>query len=744
MSASILILFFVDMITIYYFQSRLSIANIYGLLTTTSGKSFSNYISLIIWGFFVLCLISFFLSQKYFNRLKDKKWQILLAKRFFGIAISMSIVNFLKYDNKDLVSNILTINIEALRENIFADKFGFIKSSTKYEDYFKNIPGKWKKLNVILVLAESFSTVDSKRAGGLYDNFPLFDRVQSNGITFTNFMANGCTSATAHIGLLQWVEPRENPLMKNSQAYDKYANMTDTLPEFFNKLKYQTTFISSVTLDFLHEYDFLSGLHFKTIIGEEAFEDKKKYVFGAAPDMDLYNKTLETIKQYKTNQEPYFVAIQTISSHKPYNTPYGKDTESMFSYIDKSIYAFYQKLKQSNFFDNGILVIVGDHRKMESVGTDEFNKRGASSHSRALATVIGPWIKENTYNNNIIQHIDIFNSIKYLIGSGEVKTFSLYNNIFNWEKNRDRWVRYCQFAENTYTVIKQNWTSYRLTATKDKPITNYINAFKMFQAEKLLGITNFSGYKIDMKTTSWTKKEPILIAHWWWAYSWKGLFNAPATFAQAKEDGADGIEFDVSYTKDNKNIVLHGPSMNTTICEKKTKTVTGYTLKEIQSKCPLKNKEKIMTLEEFLKTNKGLFDYYFLEIKVYDPTKAEKQTLDAINTVLELGMEDKVIFISYDRIANYIIGAHKKIRAWRDSYSNADTWIISKFPHEFYLSEQNRVNEDTTNIASEMGKQFLTYTVNTKEEYDRVRKMGVKWIMTDNIPLLKTLRSAEK
>lgn len=67
---------------------------------------------------------------------------MLLAKRFFSIAICMSIVNFLKYDNKDLVSNILTINIEALRENIFADKFGFIESSTKYEDYFKNTPGK--------------------------------------------------------------------------------------------------------------------------------------------------------------------------------------------------------------------------------------------------------------------------------------------------------------------------------------------------------------------------------------------------------------------------------------------------------------------------------------------------------------------------------------------------------------------------------------------------------------------------
>gem|GEM_PF-3094026 len=32
----------------------------------------------------------------------------------------MSIINFLKYDNKDLVENILTLNITALRDSIFS------------------------------------------------------------------------------------------------------------------------------------------------------------------------------------------------------------------------------------------------------------------------------------------------------------------------------------------------------------------------------------------------------------------------------------------------------------------------------------------------------------------------------------------------------------------------------------------------------------------------------------------------
>jgi hypothetical protein len=38
---------------------------------------------------------------------------------------------------------------------------------------------------------------------------------------------------------------------------------------------------------------------FTTIIGEEAFRSETKYVFDAAPDLSLYDKTLQTIQQQK-------------------------------------------------------------------------------------------------------------------------------------------------------------------------------------------------------------------------------------------------------------------------------------------------------------------------------------------------------------------------------------------------------------------------------------------------------------
>ncbi len=127
----------------------------------------------------------------------------------------------------------------------------------------------------------------------------------------------------------------------------------------------------------------------------------------------------------------------------------------------------------------------------------------------------------------------------------------------------------------------------------------------------------------------------------------------------AKKYGANGIEFDVSQTQDGVNVVLHGESLYPTVCGDKLK-VTTHTLAWLQQNCPLTNGEKIRTLKEMLSELSGMFDYYFVELKVYS-SNGIQQTLDAIDTVKQLGMEDKVIFTSYDKPVTYLLGATENI-----------------------------------------------------------------------------------
>lgn len=88
---------------------------------------------------------------------------------------------------------------------------------------------------MIVIFAESFSVVDSLDVGGMHDYLPGFDAIAEDGMTYTNFIANGCTSDTAHIALLQGIEPRETN-QASSDSYKHYTTYTNALPAFFKNL----------------------------------------------------------------------------------------------------------------------------------------------------------------------------------------------------------------------------------------------------------------------------------------------------------------------------------------------------------------------------------------------------------------------------------------------------------------------------------------------------------------------------
>jgi len=109
------------------------------------------------------------------------------------------------------------------------------------------------------------------------------------------------------------------------------------------------------------------------------------------------------------------------------------------------------------------------------------------------------------------------------------------------------------------------------------------------------------------------------------------------------------VEFDVSYTKDGKNVVAHGPTLRPSSCPKVN--IYNKTLQWLKENCTLKNGESVTTLETMLDLIDGLFEYYFLELKADDKeTEKDKvqQAINAINIVKNRKMENKVIFISYD------------------------------------------------------------------------------------------------
>jgi lipoteichoic acid synthase len=606
---SIVLLFVFDMFTIVIFKSRLSVRESMQFIWSWI-HSFNATIFRVLGGSIVLLIaLFFFVQSKIFTKYKN----VLIALYLILFGLSYLWVMILSPNGiKSLPENVLSLNLSSRRQNIFTPWSVVVEKNPEefstYEDYFKQEKGQNTKKNIIIVFAESLSAIDSMRVAGVNNNLPNLDTMQKQGITYKNFISNGCTSDTAHISLLMGIEPLKN-LSTNPSAYSGYKTPISTLPQSFNKNWYTTTFISSATLEFLEQRAFLSGVGFQKIIGEEAFVQNKKYSFDAAPDYDLYNKALEVIKE-ETN--PYFLVMQNISLHKPYNTPYGKTEKDAIRYSDKMLYYFYLKLKKQKFFDNGILVIIGDHRKMEPVQEREKETLWEFWYTRSLATVIGSGIQPGMINPNIIQTTDFFYSLKQLAEPDLHTTSKLYNDVFSLQKQRDRGLVYCKyFSNNKYSIVSNNNTgtifnSVSEITTSHPFIYKYISSYLTFQ---------YGSWAIH-----YDDDDLILIAHQWSPN--EAPENSLEGFLLAKKNGARVIELDVSFTKDKQNIVTHWPYMWWTTC-RDTYYVYTNSFEKLKKQCPVKNGEELRTLEEMLKDIDGLFDYYFIDIKVYKEEDAE-------------------------------------------------------------------------------------------------------------------------
>lgn len=722
LALAILIFFVIDMTSLYMFQSSLSLLDISsGVLDVSTVKPSRNMLAMTC-SIIVVCLSIFLFSHsKFFKKYKKS----LLATVISIFALLSLVASILARPWFRLPENILSRSRSAIAWYIEGWLSLAPIDHDAYLAYLTDVPSQAARPNIIIVFAESFSAIDSYKIAGTYDNLPYFDKIQSDGMSFSNFLSNGCTSDTAHIALLEGVEPRKFAWQEGN-AYTGYKIPTAPLGSFFAQEGYKTLFLSTANLEFLDQKSFLSWVWFQTIIWPERFEGQKKYVFDAAPDQVLYKEALSIVQQQTA---PYLMTLQTISFHKPYDTPYGKNESAALRYADKTLYFFYQQLKQNWFFDNGLLIIVGDHRKMEPLTEKEKEALGPLRYARALATVVGTGILPGTNNPNLIQHTDFFYSLKNLVGKWKVTVSTLYNDVFGHQQGRDRWVVFCRYFANRYGIVSKttSWEAFPyITDLKSAypSIYSYIQAYSDYQQTTPSHLTGKQHTGYSNMAIIGHRGSPLAVTE-----------NSLAGFLLAKKHDAEGIELDVTRTKDGQNIVMHGPSTYNTSCGKNI-LIWTHDLAWLQERCPLTNGEKIMTLEEMLSQIKGLFTYVFVEIKA-NTKDVEQQTLDAIATVKKLWMEHEVIFISYDKIATYIIGASSNIQAWRDTYNVADLDQIPYFSHKYYLLDTSLVNEDTAQQIAEMGKKLVVYVVNTRDDLEKAYYQWVPIIMTDDVVTMK-------
>ena len=712
-----LLIYCIDIFTIFFFQSRVSVREAY-IMWNNWSTGFSMVATVWILSFIIIWIMSIiFVNLIGWKEKNLKKKMVLILSivslcyaDFYGTLIIFNI-------NTYYVENIFGLNLYNISE-----VQEISNNQLSYKDYISTKQWSWNDLNIILVFAESLSAIDSANLWWR-DNMPNFDKIQKDGITFTNFITNWTTSDTAHISTLYWVIPLIN-IWSNNTPYSWYKLLMQPLPKYLNGQWYHTEFISAASLDFLNQREFLSWAWFQKIIWEEAFTGNK-FAFESAPDGNLYDKVIEEV-QNQTGK--YFIWLQTISFHKPYNTPEGRTESLALQYSDEELYRFYLNLQEIWFFNNWILVILWDHRKMNPAEEWERELFWKNRYTKSVATVVWSWINSWTINSNVIQHTDFYNSLKRLVWHWVVKVDKIYNDVFSASTQRNRWITNAEFYEiNRYTVSSTDEEPFLFRnvsnlSWKNNEVYNYFSSYLWFEFwdNKVYGID-----EID----DWIK----LIWHRWCIED--SPENTIQSFLSAKEKWAIWIEFDVSYTKDKQNIVVHWNELYASNCTKQK--VWNYTLDWIVNNCTIINGESYKTLKDALEMVDGLFDYYFLEIKVYEESLWGEQTRDAIQTVRDLNMLDRVIFISYSESAREVLDSETDVIFGWDTFDVNDLNFIWDNNSKYFLAPFDILTTEIVEKVKALWKEVVTYTVNDVKTYQTVKDLWINFIMTDKLSLLQ-------
>lgn len=683
---------------------------------------------------------------------------IVLVLWVMGSVLSASVLRNLSgpYLGSLLVNPIL-YNINQFFEQAHAqDFFALTKDKKSYLEYFVPAIGQGKKPNIIVVFAESFEPkYSAANSSGLYNYLPKFDRMQQDGIQYTNFLSPSCTSEPAHISFLQWVFPVDYGNTFDSQWwYQIFSGYIDPLPVFLNNNGYSTIFLSSVSLKFLDQYSFLQRMWFDTIIGDESFLGIKSYTFLAAPDASLYDSTIKLVQNQKSTSQPYFINIQTISTHTPWNTPYGRKEKDARRYADDSLSDFYNQLRQEGFFENGLLVVFGDHRVPGAPSSKEIEYLWGRWPAQVLATVVGTGVNSWIQNNDIIQPIDLHFSLKHLISTWSTPIREFYNDAFGTTKRRDRWVNYCKFRSHDILVVQNTWSFTLLDGITNPIAYDFVTSFRSYQFQNILSLPLSS---LTWSLTGVQISDPMIVLGHGGANTVAPM-NTLSGFLTAIRQWWHGIEIDLSFTADNVNVVRHGPyPINFTTWldhvsaeEYKhytslgcfgAKTIAESNYNDIRKQCKLQNGESIMTFDELLLLTKDIVPLYFVELKIYATGTAQAQMADAIATAKKYNLTDKIVFMTYEPTIRKLLTTQTWIRVARDMFDGDD------YPTE---EEVSKIEYLMTPFASLTGKHlnkllsyripFFTYTPISDKDIELVffmrdyLNMPISWVLVDDIP----------
>ncbi len=209
--------------------------------------------------------------------------------------------------------------------------------------------------------------------------------------------------------------------------------------------------------------------------------------------------------------------------------------------------------------------------------------------------------------------------------------------------------------------------------------------------------------------------------------------NTLPAIEKALEEQADSIEVDVRMTKDGELVLLHDDNLRRTTGVNKKIWEMDYTEVSALDAGSWKNKiytgTKIPTLREVLELCKGRVNLN-LELKYRSASEGLEEKVVAL--IDEYDMEWQCVISSTSLTALYKIKELKPdIRTGFIAYQIFRGYYDNEYI-DFFSIRSNLVTKALCREIHKSGKEIHVWTVNTKNELERMKRLGVDYIITDD------------
>jgi len=229
-----------------------------------------------------------------------------------------------------------------------------------------------QKPNVLLIILESFSNKVISSFGGKYGVCPNLDSISKESIIFPSFYASGNRSDRGMAAILgSYPSLLSHSILNYPEKSDKLTMMSD----YFNRKGYYTSFYYGGDIDFYNLKSFVLQGEYKDIVGQKDFPKEIRNMSSwGAPDGYLFDRVLSEINK----PQPFFTVAYTLSSHTPFDVPAeiikGNSKEDKFlnslAYADSCLGAFIRAFKQTEYWDNTLVIITADHGALDPGPTE--------------------------------------------------------------------------------------------------------------------------------------------------------------------------------------------------------------------------------------------------------------------------------------------------------------------------------------------------------------------------------------